>query len=132
VSQTQNLPKPHPSPFTPIEVCKSAEIRRSEVLEKKSESGVESDPGSELQVIDAVVETLKVEEPKIETPTVAQNDSKVKEISESAVEETKEEEFDTPIIHYLVLMGFDKSKVKKAVEKYTDLESALNRLLDEY
>jgi len=108
-----------------------SEIRRFEVLEKKPEIEIESDPEPEVQVIDALVQALKIHEPVVETPSSTQNDASKPQETPANVKETNEEEFDTPLIHHLVIMGFEKSKIKKAVEKYTDLESALNHLLDE-
>jgi len=72
------------------------------------------------------------EAPKIEVP-----EEKLVFPSKPVVQETVEavetaDEFDSPLVHSLISMGFSKSSVKKAVEKYYDMESAVEYLLGEY
>jgi hypothetical protein len=134
---SQTLPqevetKPVEEPLSKINDSKPAET--CQAIEKKPEAESQPDPEPEFQVINSLVQALKIQEPESESPTEAKVEvSNVQGNPETTafVEENHEEEFDTPLVHHLIVMGFEKSKVKKAVEKYSDMESALNHLLDE-
>jgi hypothetical protein len=81
----------------------------------------------EPQVVEAPIQPQVVEAPvQIELPIkVTEN------VQPSIVEEIKQDEdtFDSPLVHYLLSMGFDKASINKAVNKYYDMESALEYLL---
>jgi len=110
------------------------EERKREKEERKRESESDSEPDPEFQVLDALVQVLKIEEAEVERESVTQENidvaSQVQE-DKQVEEEEEEDEFDSPLVHHLVAMGFEKGLVKKTVEKYTDLEAALNHLLGE-
>jgi len=58
------------------------------------------------------------------------NDAEAKVVIEQTKEETTTEEVDLPLVAQLVAMGFDRSLVRNVTEIYSDIESALEQLLD--
>lgn len=114
-----------------VKVPEQSEVKHIETVEKKVESETEFEP----KINDVPINALKTEETDDETIFEKENYTEEKKeesvVASNVVEDCNEEDgFESPLVFHLLLMGFDRLRVKKAVELYTDLESALNYLLD--
>jgi len=111
------------------------EFRRIEITSVGTETENEE---PEYFVIEANVHAPKIQKPEEEepvkvdqvneVPAVVQENSIVNDVVEESKEEEKEE-IPSPLVTQLISMGFDKASIKKAVEKFTNLETAVNYLL---
>jgi hypothetical protein len=97
--------------------------------EKKVENGSEAQTNQSAKIEVPKEEAVIVNEKENACDVEEENEEDNKEDEDDDEDEEIEVEFDIPLVVHLVSMGFDKARVKEAVEKYTDLESAVNFLL---
>jgi len=118
--------------FEPERVWTFIEPSQAKIEEPEKEPVNEN--VQETVVNDTVKENVEETPKEIVEETTKENVEENEEEEEENDEEEEEEEetFDSPLVHSLTSMGFDKVSIKKAVEKYYDLDSALEYLLGEY
>jgi hypothetical protein len=97
----------------------------NEIVEDEPQPEVNLKVEPEPQPIEVVSQPIEEPVVVVETAPQVQEEVSIKE------ESKEEEEIETPFISYLSAMGFDKASIRKAAERFSDLESAINYLCEE-